>query len=125
MRADGYLVFCGRAKEMYKSGGFNVYPREIEIALEAHPDIRAAAVLARDDSIWGQVGVAFIEASTPLDAREVIAWCKEHLADFKVPKAVEIVDAMPRTPLGKVDRITLSKQLGRFGASEAAPNVPG
>ena len=116
LRPDGYLVFCGRAKEMYKSGGFNVYPREIEIALEAHPAVRAAAVLAREDSIWGQVGVAFVEASTSLGVREVTDWCKEHLADFKVPKAFEIVDAMPRTPLGKVDRVALSKQLGAMRA---------
>lgn len=125
LRADGYLVFCGRAKEMYKSGGFNVYPREIEIALEAHPSIRAAAVLAREDSIWGQVGVAFIEASTRLEVCEVTAWCKERLADFKVPKAVEIVEAMPRTPLGKVDKVALSKQLATSRTVEVAPNLPG
>lgn len=121
LRPDGYLVFCGRAKEMYKSGGFNVYPREVEIALEAHPDIRAAAVLAREDDTWGQVGVAFVEGATGLDAREVTDWCKARLADFKVPKAVEVVDALPRTPVGKVDKVSLSKHLN---PSEPGPGGP-
>lgn len=123
LRPDGYLVFCGRAKEMYKSGGFNVYPREVEIALEAHPDIRAAAVLAREDDIWGQVGVAFVEGGAGLDASAVTAWCKESLADFKVPKTVKVVEALPRTPVGKVDRVTLSKQLNPIKPGNGTPDL--
>ncbi len=108
LREDGYLVFCGRSKEMYKSGGFNVYPREIEIALEAHPAIRAAAVLGVDDNQWGQVGHAFVELTSELTADDITSWCKARLADFKVPKRISIVDTMPRTPVDKVDRMQLA-----------------
>lgn len=107
LREDGYLVFCGRSKEMYKSGGFNVYPREIEIALEAHPAIRAAAVIGRDDPKWGQVGHAYVENSGELSPGEIEAWCKARLADFKVPKLITILDSLPRTPVDKVDRQAL------------------
>ena len=109
IREDGYLVFCGRSKEMYKSGGFNVYPREIEIALEAHPAIYAAAVLGVDDEQWGQVGHAFVELASELTAEEITSWCKERLADFKVPKRISVIDEMPRTPVDKVDRMQLSE----------------
>lgn len=109
IREDGYLVFCGRSKEMYKSGGFNVYPREIEIALEAHPAIRAAAVLGVDDDRWGQVGHAFVELSADLPKNEIVGWCRDRLADFKIPKHISVIDAMPRTPVDKVDKMHLSK----------------
>ena len=118
IREDGYLVFSGRSKEMYKSGGFNVYPREIEIVLESHPAIRAAAVLAREDAAWGQVGVAFVELSDAITIAGIAAWCNERLADFKVPKQFEIIEALPRTPLDKVDRVALSGRITR-------PALPG
>jgi len=111
IREDGYLVFCGRAKEMFKSGGFNVYPREVEIALEAHPSIRAAAVIPRDDVTWGQVGVAFLELGAELHIAEATSWCADRLADFKIPKTIEILQALPRTALGKVDRVELLRRV--------------
>ena len=98
---------------MYKSGGFNVYPREIEIALEAHPGIRAAAVLGVDDEQWGQVGHAFVELASELTADDITSWCKARLADFKVPKRVSVIDAMPRTPVDKVDRMQLAELAAR------------
>lgn len=107
LRPDGYLVFSGRSKEMFKSGGFNVYPREVEMVLESHPAIRAAAVLGREDPAWGQVGVAFVELSEALEADAIAAWCKSRLADFKVPKEFRIVEALPRTTVDKVDRVAL------------------
>lgn len=109
IREDGFLVFCGRSKEMYKSGGFNVYPREIEIALEAHPAIRSAAVLGVEDAKWGQVGHAFVELASDLDADDIKRWCKARLADFKIPKRVTLIDTMPRTPVDKVDRMRLAE----------------
>lgn len=111
IRADGYLVFCGRSKEIYKSGGYSVYPREVEILLESHPAIRAAAVLGVDDPLWGQVGHAFVELKGKLSAEEIIAWCREHLSNYKVPKAVTLIDAMPRTSIEKVDRLELASRL--------------
>ena len=106
LREDGYLVFCGRSKEMYKSGGFNVYPREVEIALEDHPAIRAAAVIGIEDADWGQVGHAFVEGD-PVDPETVIAWCRDRLANYKVPKHLTVMDRLPRTPVDKVDRMVL------------------
>lgn len=109
IRKDGYLVFCGRSKEMYKSGGFNVYPREIEIVLETHPAIRAAAVLGVEDDRWGQVGHAFVELSADLTPDEIKEWCRARLADFKIPKRISLIEAIPRTPVDKIDRMHLSK----------------
>jgi acyl-CoA synthetase (AMP-forming)/AMP-acid ligase II len=111
IRSDGYLVFSGRGKEMYKSGGFNIFPREVEIVLESHPSVRAAAVLGKDDPSWGQIGIAFVELNKALDEVDISDWCKARLADFKVPKEVRIVDALPRTPIDKVDRVALANQL--------------
>ncbi|TNF57442.1 MAG: long-chain fatty acid--CoA ligase [Burkholderiales bacterium] len=110
LRSDGYLVFRGRSKEMYKSGGFNVYPREVEIVLESHPAIRAAAVLGVDDPVWGQVGHAFVELKSELAAADIVAWCRERLANYKVPKAIVFLDAMPRTSVDKIDRKKLSER---------------
>lgn len=111
LRDDGYLVFKGRSKEMFKSGGFNVYPREVEILLESHPAVRAAAVLGIDDEAWGQTGHAFVELHTPAEPDDLIAWCKERLANYKVPKAITVIAAMPRTSVDKVDRMALQRQL--------------
>ena len=112
IREDGYLVFCGRSKEMFKSGGFNVYPREIEIALESHPLIRAAAVLGVEDDEWGQVGHAFVEPVTSVSPDDIRAWCRDKLANYKVPKRITLLEAMPRTSVDKVDRMALTKRIG-------------
>lgn len=108
---EGDLIFCGRSKEMFKSGGFNVYPREIEITLEEFPPIRAAAVLPQHDEVWGQIGVAFIEPNQNLVTKDIIDWCKKYLADFKIPKRFIVLDALPLTALGKVDRLKLANSL--------------
>ncbi|MEZ5658394.1 MAG: class I adenylate-forming enzyme family protein [Burkholderiaceae bacterium] len=111
IRDDGYLVFCGRSKEMLKSGGYNVYPREIEILIETHPAVRAAAVIGIDDPDWGQVGHAFIELKEPVPVTQLMAWCRERLANYKVPKVMTLIDVMPRTTVDKVDRVALAKRL--------------
>lgn len=121
LRADGYLVFCGRSKEMYKSGGFNVYPREVEITIEEHPAIRSAAVIGVEDPEWGQVGHAFVEGD-PVDPDALIAWCRERLANYKLPKHVTWMQKLPRTPVDKVDRMALTSraQNPRVDASQEA-----
>jgi fatty-acyl-CoA synthase len=108
IREDGYLVFCGRGKEMFKSGGFNVYPREIEIVMETHPAIKAAVVIGVSDPEWGEVGHAFVEVGNPVSSEEIHQWCKEKLANYKVPKAISIIKAMPRLTVDKVDRACLA-----------------
>lgn len=111
LRDDGYLVFCGRSKEMFKSGGFNVYPREIELALEDLPQVRAAAVIGIDDETWGQVGHAFVELATPADPADLLVALHGRLANYKVPKALSVLDAIPRIGVSKIDRIALARRL--------------
>jgi fatty-acyl-CoA synthase len=113
VREDGYLVFCGRSKEMYKSGGFNVYPREVEVILEAHPSIKAAAVIGISDPTWGEVGYAFVELRHPVSPEDMLQWCKDRLANYKVPKGISVIDAIPRISVDKVDRSRLADLLAK------------
>jgi len=108
IREDGYLVFRGRTKEMFKSGGFNVYPREVEIVLEAHPAVRAAAVVARDDPQWGQVGHAFVELGTDVNVEDLLVWCRDRLANYKTPKSISAIARIPRMSVEKIDRQALA-----------------
>ena len=113
VRADGNLEIVGRTKEMYISGGFNIYPREIEIAIESHPKVGLVAVLGVTDEMFGEVGYAFVEAKSgqPLDPREVDTWCRERLANYKIPKHWSIDPELPRLPIGKIDKQTLRRRL--------------
>ncbi len=112
--ADGHYRLIGRLKEMYKSGGYNVYPREIEAVLETHRAVMVSAVVSRPDDLWGEVGVAFVMLD-PLhgmhaDAAELERWCRDRLANFKIPKAFHIVAEMPLLPIGKIDKIELRRR---------------
>lgn len=106
---DGRLRITGRLKEMYKSGGYNVYPREIEIALETHPAITEAAVVGVTDPVWGEVGVAFVIARGAVDEAELQAHCRHRLANYKIPKRFVIAPDLPRLPVGKVDKMALRR----------------
>jgi acyl-CoA synthetase (AMP-forming)/AMP-acid ligase II len=110
---DGNLEIVGRTKEMFISGGFNIYPREIELAIEEHPDTGMVAVLGVPDEAFGEVGHAFVEPKPgkTLDAATLKAWCGERLANYKIPKTFEIRDELPRLPIGKIDKQTLKKSL--------------
>ena len=111
IRDDGYLVFCGRSKEMFKSGGFNVYPREIELALEDLPQVRAAAVIGIDDETWGQVGHAFVELAGPAEPAELLLALRGRLANYKVPKGLSVLRTIPRIGVSKIDRLALARSL--------------
>jgi fatty-acyl-CoA synthase len=102
--AEGYFRIVGRLKDLVISGGENVYPAEIEDVLHAHPAIAAAAVVGVPDERWGEVCVAFVvvRPGEELDEPAVLAWCGERLARFKVPRAVRVVDELPRSGMGKV-----------------------
>jgi fatty-acyl-CoA synthase len=102
--ADGYYYIVGRKKDMYISGGENIYPAEIENVLAEHPDIVEAAVIAVPDARWGEVGVAVVAPRTPdaLTSDAVIAWCGERLARYKLPRRVVFVESLPRNAMGKV-----------------------
>ena len=108
-RTDGNLCLVGRLSEMFKSGGYNVYPREIETVLEAHPDVELAAVVARPDPLYQEVGSAWVQRrrDSAIDADGLNAWCRERLANYKIPKEFRIVDDLPLLPVGKVDKTAL------------------
>jgi fatty-acyl-CoA synthase len=105
-RPDGAIKLIGRLKEMFKSGGYNVYPREIEIALEAHPAVRLAAVIGVPDSLYTEVGHAFVVADG-VTGDELRDHCRTRLANYKVPKRFTIASALPLLPIGKVDKRAL------------------
>jgi len=98
---------------MFKSGGYNVYPREIENHLETHPSVEMAAVVGVPDERFQEVGAAFVilnDSQPTVDTDILIAHCKDHLANYKTPKTISIVDSLPILPVGKVDKVTLRKQ---------------
>jgi acyl-CoA synthetase (AMP-forming)/AMP-acid ligase II len=100
----GYLRIVGRSKDMYIVGGFNAYPAEIENYLLRHPDVRQAAVIGIPDDRLGEVGMAFVVTTSgdPSAAEEIRMWCRDQMANYKVPRLVEVVDALPTNATGKV-----------------------
>lgn len=107
---DGDWRIVGRAKEMFISGGENVYPAEVENVLALHPDILEAAVVGAPDPDWGEVGVAFVMArpGRAVDPSALDAFCRSRLAGFKAPRRFVPVSDFPRTPAGKVRKHLLS-----------------
>ncbi len=99
---DGCYWIRGRLTDMYISGGENVYPAEVESVLHTHPAVGDAAVVGAPDERWGEVGVAFVVASVPVDGEELIAYCRDRLAHYKVPRRVRFVDALPLNAMNKV-----------------------
>jgi malonyl-CoA/methylmalonyl-CoA synthetase len=102
--ADGYLTLRGRRTDVIISGGFNIYPREIEDVLTETPGVREAAVVGVPDPRRGELPVAYIVAEAELDARSLEDRCRRALASFKVPRAFVRVETLPRTALGKVQK---------------------
>ncbi|CAB4531190.1 unannotated protein [freshwater metagenome] len=109
MDADGYLRITDRIKDMFIVGGFNAYPAEIERLLLLHPDVAQVAVIGVPDERLGEVGYAFVLATsgTKPDSMQIIAWAKENMANFKAPKYVEVVDELPLNASGKVLKFEL------------------
>jgi malonyl-CoA/methylmalonyl-CoA synthetase len=101
---DGYYTLSGRKSDLIISGGFNIYPREIEEFLMEQPEIAEAAVVGVADRLRGEIPVAYIVVREAIDPDVLIERCKAKLASFKVPRRVELVDALPRNALGKVQK---------------------
>jgi fatty-acyl-CoA synthase len=99
---EGYFWIKGRLKEMFISGGENVYPAEVESVLHEHPRVADAAVVGVPDDTWGEVGVAFVVAAEGVGEEELIEHCRAKLARYKVPKSVRFVGELPRNSMGKV-----------------------
>jgi acyl-CoA synthetase (AMP-forming)/AMP-acid ligase II len=111
MQADGHLVLTGRRSEMYKSGGYSIHPREIELVLEDLPEVALAAVVGVPDARFQEVGHAFVvaEAGAAVSESVLREACRARLANYKVPKHFTVCAALPMLPVGKVDRTALRK----------------
>jgi acyl-CoA synthetase (AMP-forming)/AMP-acid ligase II len=108
---DGYLYIHDRVKDMIVSGGENIYPAEVENALFGHPGVADAAVIGVPDERWGEAVKAIVvkkEGTSPSPA-EIIAWARNRIAGYKLPKSVDFIDVIPRNPSGKVLRRELRK----------------
>jgi fatty-acyl-CoA synthase len=104
--AEGFFYVIGRSKDMFISGGENVYPAEIESVLHAHPAVAEAAVIPVPDPRWGEVGRAIVALEAGLDAaeEELLAFVAARLAKYKLPRSVVFVEAIPKTAIGKIDK---------------------
>lgn len=109
---DGYYYIVDRAKDMFISGGENVYPAEVENVLYQHPEVAEAAVIGVPDEKWGEVGLAAVvrRPDQNLSAEELIEFCGDRLARYKIPKRIEFVDALPRNAAGKVIKSELREE---------------
>jgi long-chain acyl-CoA synthetase len=111
--ADGYISIVDRRKEMLLVRGMNVYPREIEEVLYRCPNVREAAVVARPDEKRGEAAIAFVcpVEGAQLQSEEILWFCRERLADYKLPKEIRIVESLPHTATGKIAKLELRKIL--------------
>ena len=109
---DGYLYIVDRKKDLIIRGGFNVYPRDVEDALMAHPAIAVAAVVGRPDPRHGEEVLAFVSLhpGSSVTSEELVAWGREHIGGYKYPREIHILDVIPLTPVGKIDRKVLRAQ---------------
>lgn len=104
MDAAGYLHLVDRASDMIVTGGYNVYPREVEDALAAHPAVLEAIVVGLPDDKWGEAVTGFVVLRQAADEADLVAFCRDRLAGYKVPKAVRQVESLPKSPVGKLLR---------------------
>jgi len=107
----GYLRLIGRLKELINRGGEKIAPREIDEVLEAHPAVREAVAFGVPHPTWGEEVAAAVVLSGTATEKELLAYCRERLADFKVPRRLHIVESIPRTATGKVQRRFVAEQL--------------
>jgi len=101
---DGYYTLVGRRSDVIISGGFNIYPREIEEFLSEQPEVSEAAVVGVADHLRGEVPVAFIVVRSDIDPNELAVRCRTALASFKTPRAFVKVDKLPRNAMGKIQK---------------------
>jgi long-chain acyl-CoA synthetase len=106
---EGYLFVVDRKKELIISGGYNIYPREVDEVLNSHPDTLEVATVGMKDTFRGEIPVAFVvlKSGRTLTADDLLTYCKERLVDYKVPRRIEFLDALPKTGPGKIDKLKL------------------
>lgn len=112
--ADGYITLAGRSKEMLISGGFNIYPAEVEALLTSHPSVLEAAVIGAPDATWGEIAIAYVSAvpGSALDGETLRAHCKPILG-LRTPKVFHVVDQLPKNANGKIDKPALKAAQAR------------
>jgi len=112
MDADGYLYIRGRKKDMVITGGYNVYPREIEEVLYSHPDVAEAAAVGIPDAYYGELIAAYVVPApgAALEAEILHTHCAANLTPYKVPARIEIVSDIPKTTVGKIDKVALRER---------------
>ena len=117
---DGYIQIKDRSKDIIISGGENISSIEVEDVLYRHPAVIAAAVVAKPDEKWGETPCAFLElkVGAQVTEAEIIAHCKQHLAGYKVPRAV-VFGELPKTSTGKIQKFELRKKVGSASAIAA------
>jgi len=110
---DGYFYLVDRAKDMFISGGENVYPAEVERVIKEHPGVEDVAIIGVPDNKWGEVGMAFVQRrqGATITQEEILEFCNSKLARYKIPKKILFVDSLPRTPLGKVKKYLLKERV--------------
>lgn len=113
MNRAGYIIYKGRRKDMYVSGGNNIYPAEIEVVLQEHPKVGNVVVLSIPHEIMGEVGRAYVvpRGGKELNTEELLEFCNERLAKVKIPKEIIIRGSLPLTPVGKVDKKPLQQEI--------------
>lgn len=119
---DGYLYLRGRADDMIIRGGENIAPLEVEEVLRSHPAVRDCGVVGIPDTMWGQRVVAAVVLRTPIDPATLVRYCRDHLASFKVPEEIQILDRLPTSGIGKLLRVDLRDELQ--GPPEAEAGDP-
>jgi long-chain acyl-CoA synthetase len=109
---DGYLYLVDRKKELVIRGGYNVYPREVEEVLYAHPDVLEAAVVGVPHERLGEevAAAVVLRPGAALDAETLQAWAKERLAAYKYPRVIAFVDALPKGPTGKILKRAIDRE---------------
>src|SRR5258706_10645732 len=118
-QADGYIKIKDRSKDTIISGGENISSLEVEDVLYRHPAVLAAAVVAMPDAKWGETPCAFVElkANTKITEKEIIDFCREHLARFKAPRAV-VFGELPKTSTGKIQKFMLREKAKSASATD-------
>jgi long-chain acyl-CoA synthetase len=116
---DGYLFIVDRKKDLIIRGGFNVYPRDVEDGLLEHPAVEMAAVVGKPDAVHGEEVVAFVSLRNGQDltGEELVDWARSRIGGYKYPREVRVVDSIPLTPVGKVDRKALRSSVASAPAA--------
>jgi acyl-CoA synthetase (AMP-forming)/AMP-acid ligase II len=109
---NGYLFLVDRKSDMIISGGFNIYPREVEEVMNTHPAILEVAVIGVPDEEWGEAVKALVVLKPGMTASEddISAFCKENLSSYKKPKSIEFVDDLPKNAYGKIEKTVLKEK---------------